>query len=54
MTRGNVDNTKVIYHGETESFAVFVDSMETYNDWKKDESTPLSQVISGPVYTIHK
>ena len=54
MTRGNIDTTKVYYKGTTETYVIFVDTKEAYETWKKDESTPLSQVVSGTIFTVHK
>ncbi|KAF8254045.1 DUF1960-domain-containing protein [Wilcoxina mikolae CBS 423.85] len=56
MARGNAEFVKVIYTAKGgESFIVLVDSLEDYEAWKKDESIPLAQVVSGfQVFTSHK
>jgi hypothetical protein len=56
MARGNAEYVKVIYITKGgESFIVLVDSLEDYEAWKKDDSIPLAQVVSGfQVFTAHK
>jgi hypothetical protein len=56
MPRGNAQIVEVIYTAKGgECFIVLVDSLEDYQAWKKDESIPLAQVVSGfKVFTAHK
>lgn len=42
------------YKGKNDDFIVFVDSKEAVQEWKKDKSTPLAQVVSGwKVFVTH-
>ncbi|RPB04513.1 DUF1960-domain-containing protein [Choiromyces venosus 120613-1] len=55
MTRGNGEQTKVVYKGKNEDFIVFIDSIENLNKWKKDTSIPLVDVVdSFKVFCTHK
>lgn len=55
MTRGNGTVTKVFYKGNTDDFVVFVESPEELEQWKKDKSIPLSQVVNSfKVLVTHK
>lgn len=55
MPRGNDQQTKVHYKGKEDDFVIFVDSVEALQNWKKDSSIPLAQVVSGwKVFTTHK
>ncbi|KAF8538371.1 ribosome maturation protein [Trichophaea hybrida] len=56
MARGNAQIVEVIYTAKGgECFIILVDSLEDYQAWKKDESIPLAQVVSGfKVFTAHK
>ena len=55
MTRGNVAQTKVHYHGKDEDFIIFVDDPQAVRNWKNDKSVPLAQVVSGwKVFITHK
>ncbi|KAI5859080.1 RNA binding protein-like protein [Tricharina praecox] len=56
MARGNAELTKIIYKGkDNNSYVVIVDSAEEYQKWKKDQSVPLAQVLSGwKIFTTHK
>lgn len=47
MARGDASQVKVHYKGAAEDFVVFVDSTEAVQNWKKDSSIPLAQVVSG-------
>lgn len=47
MPRGNTQQTKVIYKGNSDDFIVFIDSIEDLQKWKKDSSVPLAQVLNG-------
>lgn len=47
MARGDAAQTKVHYKGKAEDFIIFVDSSEAVQEWKKDSSVPLAQVVSG-------
>ncbi|KAK5134678.1 hypothetical protein LTR08_006193 [Meristemomyces frigidus] len=53
--RGNDPQTKVHYKGANDDFIIFVDSAKAVQEWKKDKSTPLAQVVSGwKVFVTHK
>ena len=53
--RGNAAQTKVHLKGKDEDFVIMVDSKEAVQNWKKDKSVPLSQVVSGwKVFVTHK
>ncbi|KAI9719296.1 MAG: hypothetical protein M1812_003626 [Candelaria pacifica] len=55
MPRGNAAQSKVHYKGKEEDFIVMVDDVQAVQDWKKDKSTPLAQVVSGwKVFVTHK
>ncbi|PVH97652.1 putative RNA binding protein [Periconia macrospinosa] len=55
MPRANEAQTKVHYQGKTDDFIIFVDSADVVNDWKKDSSIPLAQVVSGwKIFVTHK
>lgn len=53
--RGNDATTKVHFKGKDDDFIVMVDSAKAVQDWKKDSSIPLAQVVSGwKVFVTHK
>jgi hypothetical protein len=55
MTRGNDPTTKVIYKGNTDDFVIFVDDVAAAQNWRKDRSIPLAQVVSGwKIFVTHK
>jgi hypothetical protein len=55
MPRGNDQQTKVHYKGKEDDFIIFADSAEAVENWKKDSSIPLAQVVSGwKVFVTHK
>lgn len=55
MPRANDAQTKVHYKGSQDDFVIFVDSAQAVEDWKKDSSVPLAQVVSGwKVFITHK
>ncbi|KAI9835455.1 MAG: hypothetical protein M1819_002373 [Sarea resinae] len=55
MPRGNASQTKVHYKGTEEDFVIFVDDVQAVQEWKKDKSVPLAQVVSGwKVFVTHK
>ncbi|MCJ1379151.1 hypothetical protein MMC17_002251 [Xylographa soralifera] len=55
MPRGNAPQTKVHYHGKDEDFVIYVDGSKAVQDWKKDRSIPLAQVVSGfKIFVTHK
>ncbi|CAK1357479.1 hypothetical protein CB0940_07789 [Cercospora beticola] len=45
--RGNDPQTKVHYKGNNDDFIVIVESAKAVQDWKKDSSIPLAQVVAG-------
>lgn len=57
MPRGNAPQTKVHYKGANtqEDFIVFVESAQSVNEWKKDRTIPLAQVVNGfKIFVTHK
>ncbi|CAI6339690.1 unnamed protein product [Periconia digitata] len=55
MPRGNDGQTKVHYQGKDDDYIIFVDNVEAVNEWKKDSSVPLAQVVSGwKIFVTHK
>lgn len=55
MTRGDINQVRVHYKGNDEVFMVLIDSVEDYNKWREDKSTPLAQVVSSfKVFTTGK
>ncbi|KAL6708807.1 hypothetical protein ACN47E_002214 [Coniothyrium glycines] len=48
MARGNAPQVKVFYKGSNgDQFVIFVESEEAVQNWKKDPSIPLSEVVAG-------
>ena len=55
MPRGNAAQSKVHFQGKDEDFVVMVDDAKALEDWKKDRSIPLAQVVSGfKIFITHK
>ncbi|CAP60430.1 uncharacterized protein PODANS_1_7260 [Podospora anserina S mat+] len=55
MTRGEATRAKVFFKGEHDDFVVVVDSVEDYQKWVSDRSTPLAQVVSSfKVFATHR
>ncbi|KAF1955390.1 putative RNA binding protein, partial [Byssothecium circinans] len=55
MPRGNDQQTKVHYKGSDDDYIIFVDSVKAFEEWRKDSSIPLAQVVSGwKVFVTHK
>lgn len=53
--KGNQTTTKMHLQGKDEDFIVFVESREAVNNWKKDKSIPLAQVVDGfKIFVTHK
>jgi hypothetical protein len=53
--RGNSTQTKCHYKGASEDFIVFVESIKAVEDWKKDKSVPLAQVVdSFKIFVTHQ
>lgn len=53
--KGNAGQTKVHYKGKEDDFVIFVESVEAVQNWKKDSSIPLAQVVNGwKVFITHK
>ena len=53
--RGNAQQTIVHYKGSTEDFIVFAESAQAVEEWKKDKSVPLAQVVNGfKIFVTHK
>lgn len=52
--RGNATQTKVHYKADNEDFIVFAESAAAVNEWKKDKSVPLAQVVdSFKIFVTH-
>jgi len=55
MPRGNDAQTRVHFKGQEDDFIIFVESAQAVQDWKKDSSIPLAQVVNGwKVFVTHK
>ncbi|KAJ5364934.1 ribosome maturation protein [Penicillium cataractarum] len=55
MTRGNTRQSKVYYKGQTEDFVIFVGDITAVQNWKKDHTLPLAQVMDGwKIFTSHQ
>ncbi|KAL9132231.1 MAG: hypothetical protein Q9217_000035 [Psora testacea] len=55
MPRGNAAQSKVHYQGKEEDFVIMVDDIPSVQNWKKDKSIPLAQVVSGfKIFVTHK
>ncbi|CAG8165567.1 unnamed protein product [Penicillium nalgiovense] len=55
MARGNTKQSKVYYKGQTEDFVIFAADVNAAQNWKKDHSIPLAQVIDGwKIFTSHQ
>jgi hypothetical protein len=55
MTRGNAEQTKIHYKGEHDHYVIFVEGPEAVENWKKDKSIPLAQVVNGwKIFCTHK
>lgn len=53
--RGNAQNTKVHYKGNTDDFVVMVESEQAVKEWLADRSIPLAQVVDGfKIFVTHK
>ena len=53
--RGNAPQTKVHMKGKDEDFIVFVESKEAVQNWKKDKTIPLAQVVGGwKIFVTHR
>lgn len=53
--RGNAQNTKVHYKGKEDDFVIFVESAKAVQEWKRDKSVPLAQVVNGwKIFCTHK
>lgn len=55
MPRGNEMQTIVHYKGSVDDFIVFVESGNAVEEWKKDKTVPLAQVMAGwKIFVTHK
>lgn len=55
MTRGNKRQSKVFYRGQTEDFVIMVEDAAAVQNWRRDHSIPLEQVIDGwKILTSHQ
>ncbi|RYO87667.1 hypothetical protein DL766_001345 [Monosporascus sp. MC13-8B] len=54
MVRGNAPMNKVHFKGKEDNFVVFVDDVETFKKWQKDQSIPMAHFISTyKVFVTH-
>jgi hypothetical protein len=55
MPRANEQTAKVFYKGASDDFIVIVDDIKILNDWRKDRSIALSDVLNGwKIFVTHK
>ncbi|OJJ49105.1 hypothetical protein ASPZODRAFT_129505 [Penicilliopsis zonata CBS 506.65] len=55
MPRSNDNTSKIFYKGRSDDFVVFVDDLTTLNNWRKDKSVPLTDVVNGwKIFVTHK
>lgn len=55
MPRANAPASKIFYKGKVDDFIVFVDDLTTLNNWRKDRSIPLADVINGwKIFVTHR
>ncbi|KAB8229799.1 hypothetical protein ETB97_011875 [Aspergillus alliaceus] len=55
MPRANEPTSKVFYKGSSDDFIVFVDDVQILNNWRKDRSIPLADVVNGfKIFVTHK
>ncbi|OGM50067.1 RNA binding protein [Aspergillus bombycis] len=55
MPRANEPTAKVFYKGAAEDFIVFVDDIQVLNNWRKDRSIPLADVVNGfKIFVTHR
>jgi len=55
MTRGNTRQSKVFYKGRTEDFVIMVEDATAVQEWRKNHSIPLAQVLDGwKIFTSHQ
>lgn len=55
MTRGTGNQSKVHYQGKDDDFIVYIDSAKAVQNWVKDRSIPLAQVVdSFKIFVTHK
>ncbi|KAK6810455.1 hypothetical protein RU639_013772 [Aspergillus parasiticus] len=55
MTRGNKEQSKVIYKGRTQDFVIMVEGTAAVQSWRRDHSIPLAHVLDGwKIFTSHQ
>ncbi|RDK41068.1 DUF1960-domain-containing protein [Aspergillus phoenicis ATCC 13157] len=55
MAHGNRTQSKVFYKGRTEDFVIMVEDATAVREWRRDNSTPLAQVLDGwKIFTSHQ
>lgn len=47
MARAKELTDKVFYRGSTEDFVIFVDNLQVLENWLRDRSIPLVNVLNG-------
>lgn len=53
--RGDHTITKVHYQGNDDDFIVYAENKQAVQDWQKDRSIPLAQVVAGfKIFVSHK
>ncbi|GAD92954.1 conserved hypothetical protein [Paecilomyces variotii No. 5] len=55
MPRANEQQSRVFYKGKVDDFVIFVDDAQALNNWRKDRTIPLAQVVSGwKIFVTHR
>jgi hypothetical protein len=55
MAIGDTRQSKVLYKGRSEDFVIFVADINATQNWRKDHSIPLAQVMDGwKIFTSHQ
>lgn len=55
MPRANEQQSRVFYKGKVDDFVIFVDDAQALNNWRKDRTIPLAQVLNGwKIFVTHR